>query len=182
MKSQVTLLTSMLRDCAMEVGFNSDRDERTIADRSKAEGNQFLEITLPMFWDAVSDGLENMRFPSIEGWALQRNSTLPKFLYGATSKVWRDDGHIHYMPDVSAISLLSQILRSYKKIFEVCSEERVQQALDGFVATDRELSRLKIPRSLEASRDVAHTLFGSAVGKAQGLWFSAMAPEQSQNA
>lgn len=165
MKSQVNLLTAMLRNWSVTVGFNPQKDIETVIARSSCEGDSFLEITLPHLDDLLLEGLSSGLLPSHEGWKSKPGTKVPAFLSDCWVKIFDPNGSLRPAPDINSIRAIRQISRTFKKVFEVCSDDRVASAVEAFVSTDRELSNLRIPKSLDIARDIAQYLFGTAIGR-----------------
>jgi hypothetical protein len=163
----------MLSELGVQVGFNSNKDISTVISRFEHEGDSFLEITLPQLDDLLTKALEAGRLPSFEGWQTKKGWSHPSFLHGHWMRIFQPNGDISSSPDWRSIRAIRQISRSFKKIFEVCDSHLVDEAIRGFVQTDRELSQLKMPSTLQFAEEISHYLFGSVVGRATsspGLW------------
>lgn len=164
MKSQTELLTHMIQECSKWVGYSPNRDIRTVVDRVKQEGYAFLTIALPTLDDALLAGLSKGTLPVLPGWGRKSGTALPEFLWGFWQRIFRHDGTLLPDPCVNSIRAIRQISRTFKKVFEVCDAERVDESLDGFIRTDRELSQLTIPRGIDAMREITQQAFGKLVG------------------
>lgn len=165
MKSQ-DILTGMLSLLGTPVGSYSDRDVATVASRVSHEGDSFLEIALPQLDDFLLEGLSTGFLPRIVGWKAKRGWSHPEFLHGFWMRVFNRDGSLQSTPCVHSIRAIRQISRAFKKVFENCSDARIDEAIDRFIATDRELSQVRVPGYLDAMAEVAHYLFGGIVGSA----------------
>jgi len=161
----MNLLTAIVLERAKAVGYNPERDLNTIRRRHEAEGNGFLEIALPTLDDLLLEGLSSGRLPVITGWSLRKSTTLPAFLYGFWMRIFDHDGTLFPYPCIESIRSIRQISRTFKKVFEVCSNERVNTAIAGFEDTESELRLLALPPSLDAASMIAHQVFGSLVGR-----------------
>lgn len=163
MKSQ-DILTGMIQSLGIPVGSYSERDTATVVSRVHHEGDAFLEITLPLLDDALLLGLSTGRLPRIEGWRTKRGFAHPEFLHGFWMRIFDPSGNLLSTACPHSILSIRQISRAYKKVFEVCSDERVESAIVRFKEVDRALSQVKIPSWMEALSEVAHYLFGEMVG------------------
>lgn len=76
------------------------------------------------------------------------------------------DGRLLPSPSTDAIQAIRQISRTFKKVFEVCAPALVDKAVNGFVSTDRLLSQVTIPKTIDAAAEIAHVTFGDIVGSA----------------
>lgn len=166
MKSQVTLLEHLLLDAGDALGFSVERDILTLWRRFDKEGFPFLSITLPRLDDLLLAGLRDGQLPSYEGWSSR--CAYPEFLSGLWSRIFSKDGSLLTSPDVRAIRWLRQISRLYKKVFEVCDDDRVDAEIKQFENTDKCLpSRAEYVQHLDPyARRVAQILFGRIIGEA----------------
>lgn len=164
MKSQMDILLAVIRERATAIGYNSERDVATVSRRVGSEGNGFLEVALPTLDDLLLEGLSSGRLPEFTGWSRRKGSTLPAFLWGFWRRVFTHDGELLSCPCIESIRSIRQISRTFKKVFEVCAEDRVLSSIKGFEETDLELSQLRIPSDIDAAREIAHYAFGGVVG------------------
>ncbi len=166
MKSQVDLLVNLLRDAGDSLGFSPSRDILTVRERCREEGEPFLSIALPRLDDLLLEGLRAGSLPAYVGW--KSRCAYPEFLRDLWMRVFNADGVLLDMPSVQAIKWIRQISRFHKKIFEVCSDDRVEAAVDRWVQLDAELpSRADIKSNLDPyASKVAAVLFGRIIGEA----------------
>lgn len=164
MKSQVKLLTLIIRQAGSELGIKVDKDIETLQRRSEENGMFFLDTSLPTLDDALLQGLSRGRLDPIPGYSLQSKTALPRFLNGFWKSVFDEDGLLRPNPSVPAIRLIRQVARTYKKVFEVCSEDKVDAAVRQFVQTDQELA-LVSDRTAGVLREIAHIAWGRHIGK-----------------
>lgn len=167
MKSQA-LSCSLIASAAREFGFNPKMDISTVIDRVACEGYEFLSIALPRLSDILLEGLESSVLPTFVGWNKKRGTRVPEFLQDLWLQVFHPSGEILHQPSVRAIYWIRQISCAFKKVFEVCADEYIVQAIDSFLRVDRELPR-RIPEADTLSQ-VAHWLFGKPVGRAVCAW------------
>lgn len=90
---------------------------------------------------------------------------LPAFLWGFWRRIFDTDGGLLPYPCIDSIRSIRQISRTFKKVFEVCSDERVEAAIKGFEETEDELRQLVLPPSIVAASMIAHYAFGNVVGR-----------------
>jgi len=164
MKSQ-DILIGMLESLGRPIGSYSEMDAKTIRSRVSLEGESFLEITLPRLDDLLLAGLRDGRLPRYEGWRTKRGWSHPEFLHGFWMRIFTPSGDLRPAACVHSIRAIRQVSRAFKKVFEVCSEERVDEAMKRFVEVDRALSGVKVPPYMHALSEVAHYLFGRIVGE-----------------
>jgi len=153
-------------DAQDALGFSAKRDIETLWRRYAKEGLPFLTVTLPRLDDLLLEGLRDGRLPSVEGWSSR--CAYPEFLSGIWGMIFDRDGALLSNPSILAIRLLRQITRLHKKIFEVCSEDRVEAEISKFQETDKNLPSRKEVRSRidPYARYVAQILFGKLIGEA----------------
>jgi hypothetical protein len=166
MKSQVVLLERLLLDAGDSVGFDPSRDILTLRKRYDHEGEPFMTITLPRLDDLLLAGLRDGVLPEFTGW--YSRCAYPEFLRDLWAGIFERDGVLRESPSVNAIRWLRQISRTFKKVFEVCSADRVEASIERWVQIDSELpSRRDIKSSLDPYAPmVAQILFGSIIGSA----------------
>jgi hypothetical protein len=164
MKSQ-EILTGMLRDLGRPVGLYSNRDVETLNRRVAHEGELFLSVSLPLLDAGLLTGLETGLLPGIPGWKTKRHTSLPEFLYGYWSRVFSVDGSLLSSPDAYSIRVIRQVSRTFKKVFEVCSDDRVSSAVLRFKEVDRSLSQVTYSPRVDVLAEIAHHLFGQVVGE-----------------
>ncbi len=163
MKSQ-DILTGLIQLLGRPVGKYSDRDVATVINRVAREGESFLEITLPQLDDLLLEGLRTGSLPRYVGWETKRGWSHPAFLHGHWMMIFNPSGQLLSHASPHAILAIRQISRAFKKVFEVCSDDRIDAAVKRFIDVDLALSSVKIPRYVEALSEVTHHLFGEMVG------------------
>lgn len=122
--------------------FVDKRDIKTFIRRTNSEGIAFIARELPRLRGVTLAGIEtgwintshiDVRFGS------KSNSVLPRFMYGAFSSVFTDEGMLRSDYDVGAIDTLNSLLGLFKKLnggHTAASEQEVQ---DNFVANEVKL-------------------------------------------
>lgn len=165
MKSHVTLLHAIVQVYGDMLHIKVVRDEETIMKRSESQGSWFLEVSLPLLDDALTQGLSSGVLQPINGYSLQSKTLLPRFLNGFWTRVFDSQGFLLTDPCPISIQAIRQISRTFKKIFEVCSDDAVDRAISAFVSTDRALSEVKVPDEIETFRYVAQQLFSRVIGR-----------------
>lgn len=163
MKSQ-DILIGMIESLGRPIGSYSEKDISTVRSRIACEGESFLEITLPQLDDLLLAGLSAGLLPDHQGWKTKRGWSHPEFLHGFWRRIFTPSGELSPTACVHSIRAIRQISRAFKKVFEVCSDERVSEAVDRFIAVDRGLSEVRIPRWMDALSEVTHYLFGEVIG------------------
>lgn len=145
------LLAAILRDFREEWQLQIDvHDVDYILDLARSGGYPWLAGVLPTLDDILLSGLASGR-ADYSTW--ETRNGYPKILGGLWAAVFFSDGSLRPNPCVESIFALRQISRLFKKVFEVCSDDKVGDALASFVATDRSLTEYK--------RDPLHNLVSS---------------------
>lgn len=164
MKSQVTFLLRVLHDAFAPLGLPEHRDREEIILRFKNHGQWFLEAQLPMLDDGLLKGLSTGTLEPIKGWKGKRKSPLPEFLYGLWSRIFSANGSLLENPCTHSIICIRQISRTYKKVFEVCADKYIGDAIDSFVSDDESLSKVTYSWKWDEYREISQILFSSILG------------------
>jgi len=144
------------------------RDLITIRSRVKHEGISFLTITLPRFCQDFEKSLASrcIDSTSFRGFPRVKDGSIPAFLQGMISQVFdRETGRIiddEYHPQIgddssdipTCIESVRQLCLTFKKVELDCTPERVQAALDNFVAIEQSLETFSVPNE-ESSKFLA---------------------------
>jgi len=167
-KSQVQLLECLLQDAGDALRFSPARDLNEITERYNHEGETFLTVTMPRLDDLLLEGLRDGRLPRFLGWATHGGVRYPAFLSGIWRRIFHENGELRATPDIHAIRWLRQISRINKKIFEVCSQDRVDSSIDRWIDLDRSLpTKTDIASAVDPYVPfVAQILFGATIGSA----------------
>lgn len=163
MKSQVNLLVALIQDLCDDLGYDPSRDIVTICQRYSKEGISFLTVTLPTLDDFLLEGLSSGRLPVIRGW--RTRGRLPLFLNGLWASIADIEGYLltdhaigHY------VRVIRQIVLFNKKYKEVCSDDKVDLAINSFVETDKELAFVQDPKlSLPDLPDIMYKMFAKSI-------------------
>jgi len=149
MKSLEILLTQLdeahLTTCA-----SIERDKKTILKRFEDEGESFLGITLPLFFEWLTSSQQDGQIATSIYARFRkrpkRTSVLPCFLHGLTCRIFdAKTGALLAHPDPLAFKFIEQICLWYKKVFKVCDPERDQKAQNSYHELDNGLRRLPDP-------------------------------------
>lgn len=162
MKSQLHLQAELTRDVFSWFGFDPGKDLSTLERRFAHEGDAFLEESLPVLNSHLLEGIETGFFRPVQGWKKSGSAPYPQFLSELWSRVFSDRGELHDSPDVNAVRGIRQISLFSKKIFEVCSDDRVSKAIDAFVRADNELKFVEAP-SVNVLSDIFDTVFSKTI-------------------
>lgn len=154
------------------------RDLKTIRSRIKDEGFSFLTITLPNFARDLERALANGYIgPTLfRGFKRVRCGSIPEFLQGMIAQVFdRETGEMitnenpkFIGADVSdfptVIESVRQICCTFKKVEMACTPERVQAALDNFIAIEQSFESFTVPtQQLSKFLDVSDVLWHNLV-------------------
>lgn len=142
MKSMVGLSLVVLQECGELVGISTTRDEEYLRSRVGAEGLSFLTITLPSIDKALLNALDRGRWEhnSLLRLKSQPGTERPRFLgafialiFGPCGALRTDNREQHPV----VIRLLRQFLLLHSKVELPCTEQRVKEAIQGYVETDK---------------------------------------------
>lgn len=149
MKSSKNLIQTLIAECGKITGVPVGRDIIEVSHRVAHEGQSFLTITLPEIAEGLERGLDRgfadrIDFPHFK---CVKSGGYPEFLQGFFRLVF-DGTTVRTDASTDAIFCIRQISLFYKKIFEVCDDDRVNAQLRKFVETDSELEDVEATRSL----------------------------------
>jgi len=130
--------------CAVDV--SDFRDRIVIRSRFEHEGISFFTITLPSFSRAFERSLELGVIDSIGFRSFRKLRAIPAFLQGMLSRLFDvETGRLLYGPfapncfSSDIVEAVRQICRCFNKLELQCAPERVAEAIEGFVQTERDL-------------------------------------------
>lgn len=165
--------------CAKCIADVSDlRDLDTLRYRVEHEGLSFLTITLPKFCQDFERSLELGYIDSTFFQSFRKNGSIPAFLQGMISHVFnRETGRLISNEDTpnvlsggvssdipTIIESVRQICLTFKKLEIDCSPQRVQKALDSFIAIERSFETFSVPEKLYHDfSDIAFLLWSDMV-------------------
>jgi AcrR family transcriptional regulator len=157
MKSNVSDYTELARRiyldaCLHCVAKVSKRDLRTIRSRVQKQGLSFLTITLPDFCSDFERSLEQgVVDPSLFRY-FRKSGAIPAFLQDMLGRIFdKETGRIYDNEKItpteasSIVESVRQICLAFKKTKLPCDPKRVRKAMEGFVATERDLSLFQLP-------------------------------------
>lgn len=165
------------REVAQELGdwcrVSTVRDFKTVADRTKAEGDSFLTITLPNFGRDLDEALDLGQVQSEHFAGFRRRAGLPLFLGGFLDLVFeRSTGTMLTGPSLDAVFALRQLTRLYSKILLECSDERTNAAFSAYRSIEHELEEAASTWASDDLRDfrrMAKLLFGRVLSGCDNL-------------
>jgi len=166
MKSLKTLVKSLITEIGAECCTEVADDLREVDHRCEHEGEGFLTLALPAYCRSFERALDCGEIATglFRGFSATKEPKRPRFLGGLLSLVFNDRGVVLPEPSIAAIQGVRQICLVVQKIFEVCSDERVDLAIKAYQEVENELEShdgQECPRDLhgELSR-TASRIFG----------------------
>jgi hypothetical protein len=164
MKSMAQLTCCLLKEVGAQTGISTARDEETILARTAKEGESFLTISLPAFSKDLLIALDTgaVRQTLFTGFARRTKSELPKFLGGFFELLFSNEGELLHdtSRDVSSIvRSMRQVLLLHSKVELPCTPQRVKAALEGYVATDKEIKEIP-SEDISRFRDMSMKVLG----------------------
>lgn len=118
----------------------SEEDVTTFLRRSESEGPEFYCRALYALRKDFLTSLGDGKFASNARFGRKRNSVLPRFLYGAFSRVFADTGELYHVVDVDAVACLNQLTAVFGKIRGGHTPQSEKDVIQSFCKTEEELS------------------------------------------
>jgi len=138
MKSHMLLMQKVLVELGTWCCVCTDMDLKTIHARFEHEGLSFLTIGLPAFASDFQKSLDIGKVARNLFMGYTRKGSLPRFLGGFFELVFdRSSGEILDSPSLDAIFSIRQITMMFGKMAEMCSDERINAAMDGYIKTEQ---------------------------------------------
>lgn len=134
MQNALTLMRALLSECAEMCSTDWSRDLATIEARTRNEGLSFMTITLPKFLDDFMISVEEGKVTSTAFCGWKKRQCLPTFLQGYTSLVFDQKGVLREQSQLQtyAVRSIRQICCLFKKIKQICSQDREQHAIEAY--------------------------------------------------
>ncbi len=170
MKSQFDLHSALIEDQLALLGISAHRDLLAFRSRCEKEGVAFMTISLPKLGKDLERSLElgalsDDLFAGFKRRGGRSNDKRPQFLGDLFGRIFHTDGTLLDSPDVSAIRAIRQIAGFHGKLKELCSEERLSQAYDAFIETDKQIAHAPATHhDYSWFADVSHRIWGRAIG------------------
>ncbi len=166
MKSLVVLWQRVADESATRCHTRTSRDLKTVATRTKMEGDSFLTITLPQFGKDFEKSLDRGVVADDVFMGFSRHAGLPRFLGGFLQRIFdRGDGTLLPNPCMDSIIAVRQLTLMFGKILLPCSDARRRRAIRGYVECEQEIKAGDLARSavdIAGFRRVANLLFVDA--------------------
>ena len=141
MKSLLMLWEKAAQELGGWCHVSTDRDAKTLHDRSKCEGLSFLTITLPQFCADFEKSLDRGSVDSSSFAGFKRRRGLPVFLQGFLRRIFSENGCLLQVPDVDAILAVRQLTLMFGKILVRCSPKREIAALQRYLECEQDVRR-----------------------------------------
>lgn len=141
MKSQVSAILHVLRGLLTDVQSaypalrGVDRDLSRLSLLAQTRGLGSLSLDLPVLDDLLLAGLRDGRLPLDSqpfGW-VSKKCRVPKLFSGLWLRVFDRDAMLKPDADINAVMFLRQLSCIAKKVTAPCSDERVSNALKGYI-------------------------------------------------
>lgn len=149
--------------CALVQEYNQKdaaRDAEALLKRSHDEGSAFCTKILPMLGKHLEQALELGTFNPVLGFAKDTGRTTPRFMGRLFKGVFDADGTILEKPDPQCIRIIRQVCYLFYKIEGEYDQSVVDECLNGFVETDRELFQLELDPETDCTLRIAQNLVG----------------------
>ncbi len=171
LKSQFDLHSALIEDQYALLGISAHHDLLTYRSRCQSRGLPFLTVELPRFGKDFEKSIEHGKISlhdSFVGFGRRGGKSKdvrPSFLWDLTSLVFDTDGTLLASPDYRAIRAVRQIAGFHGKLKELCSDEKILEAYDAFISTDKQIAMATATHhDYSWFADVAHRIWGRAIG------------------
>ncbi len=132
-------LQQLLEELGEWCGTSTQADLKTISLRVEHEGLSFLTIVLPTFAKDLQKGLDQGYVDRNLFKGFLWKGGLPRFLRGFLGLVFdRTSGRLVDDPSIVAIYAARQITMVFGKMKTMCSQERIDSAIKGYIDVERE--------------------------------------------
>jgi hypothetical protein len=153
----------LLLDLGERCHVSTGRDFKTVTARVEHEGESFYTITLPKFGKDLQKGLDLGFIDRSMFHGFVKHGELPRFLGGFLDLVFdRKTGRLLDQPSIDAIASLHQFTSVYGKFFSMCSEERTEKAIKGFIECEQDVKnhdRMRTEKDLLDFKRISSMLF-----------------------
>lgn len=129
-----------------------DEDVETYSKRFVSEGPEFYAREMKKFRTDFLTGIGRGMFEKTSRLGVKRGSVLPRFLYGATSMVFADDGKLLSDINVDAVACVNQLSAVFTKIRGGHTPKSEIDVIETFVEHERRLASTR----LEETRSVPY--------------------------
>jgi hypothetical protein len=131
--------------------FISKEDVDTFSRRMEGEGPEFYARGFAALRSSFLSGFETGKWEVKGRFGLKQGTSLPRFLYGATSLVYQDDGKLRAVHDidVDAVACVNQLLAVFTKLKGGHTSQSEIDVIESFVNTEKEIASTEIDEGLE---------------------------------
>jgi len=119
-------------------------DINTFVRRSESEGAEFFARALGKFRSSFLTGLGEGKIGTIQGFGTKKNSILPRFLYGAMSQIFTDEGRCHNIVNVDAVACVNQLTAVFTKLKGGHTLKSEVDTIESFIKTEEEIQSTSI--------------------------------------
>lgn len=166
MKSLMLLLQAVLADAGTRCCTSTDLDYKTIEARVTDEGISFLTISLANYGKGLQKALDRGFVTHEDFSGFRFSSGLPRLFGGFLELIFdRASGRLVDNPSTDAIQAVRQITLLFSKLEIPCTEQRVFNAIEGYINCEREIranDRLLGGRLLDDYLSLCVTLWAPA--------------------
>lgn len=125
-------------------------DISTFERRSLSEGPEFYARNMSQLRKDFLTSLEVGTFQTTARFARKKDSVLPRFLYCAFADVFADDGIMHCIVNVDAVTCINQLTAAFTKIRGGHTTESEHKVIESFINTERSMAEWKLDEQLSA--------------------------------
>jgi len=172
MKSMTDLWRELADELASWCHTSTTLDYNKVESRTKNEGLSFLTITLPSFGKDFESCLESGFVDDSSFAGFRRKNGLPLFLGGFLRQIFSpSDGVLLQAPNKDCIFAIRQLTLLFAKILVPCSDERVQDAFEGYLRCEEEMAEWESHNAFDASafERVSTLLFADVLSRLNDL-------------
>lgn len=121
-------------------------DVDTFARRMEGEGPEFYARGFAALRSSFLSGLQSGKWEVKGRFGPKLGTSLPRFLYGATSLVYNDDGTVRADSDISvdAVACVNQLLAVFTKLKGGHTPQSERDVIESFVKTEKEIASTQI--------------------------------------
>jgi len=162
-KSLIAFSHLVLQDLGDRCHISTGRDCKTVTARAEHEGESFYTITLSKFGKDFQKSLDLGFVDRSMFLGFKKHGELPQFLGGFLDLVFsRKSGRLLDSPSIDAIFSIHQFCSMFGKFFDICSDERVKKAIEGYIQCEqdvRSFDALRSPDDLQDFKRISSMLY-----------------------
>jgi hypothetical protein len=126
----------------------SEEDVITYSRRLVSEGPEFYAREMKKFRTDILTGFGTGLFVKTSRLGAKRDSVLPRFLYGATSLIFADDGVLYSDINVDAVACVNQLTAVFTKIRGGHTPQSEKDVIERFVKNEATIASSRLDESL----------------------------------